>query len=219
VIERDYILRMFKLLGQALSRILFFKEIKRYDEALAEVDNAVKSILGLNIDMIERMPIAGLKDILGSDPALLHSKLCAAGALLKEKGEISEIQGKVDESMRLYMKSLSLFMEELPVFEDLEEEKGIRAIDFVIDKLKEYELSPEMKKRLAAYFEKMGRYDKLEDILFEITEEDRSFLQNGISFYERLLLKSDRELEEGHLPRNEVQDGITELQKKLIANT
>ncbi len=215
MIERDYILRMFSLLGQALSRILFFKEIKKYDDGLVEIDNAAKTLLGLNIDMIERMPIDGLKGILGSDKQLLLPKLHAAGTLLKERGDILELQENCDESVSAYMKSLSLFMEETSASEDFADEQGIRTIDFVIDKLKDYELPVELKQGLAAYFEKLKRYDRVEDIIFEIVEPDADFIQYGISIYERLLLKSDAELEEGHLPRNEVQDGLADLRKKM----
>lgn len=216
MIERDYILRMFNLLGQALARILFFKEIKEYDEALVEVDNATRSLLGLNVDMLERVPVAGLKDLLGSDPALLHSKLYASGALLKEKGEILELQNKEDESVGMYMKSLCLFMEAIPKFKDSDDEKAVSTTDFVINKLKDYELPVELKQRLATYFEKVGKYDKLEDIIFEIVEGGAGFLQFGVSSYERLLLRSDVELEAGHLPRDEVQEGLAELRKKLM---
>jgi tetratricopeptide (TPR) repeat protein len=208
---------MFNLLGQALSRILFLKEIKKYDEALVETDNAAKSILGLNIDAIERMPVGGLKSILGSDPAVLHSRFYTAGSLLKVRGEILEFQEKEDESVRLYMKSLSLFMEEFSAFEEFDGGKEIQAIDFVIEKLRDYELPLELKERLADYFEKMRRYDKLEDTIFEIIDEDVAFVQNGISFYERLLLKPDDELTDGHLPRNEVEDGLAELRNKLVS--
>lgn len=218
MIERDYILRMFKLLGQALARVLFFKEVKEYDAALAEVDKASQSLLGLNMDMIERMPVGGLKDVLGSDPSLLRSRLHVAGALLKEKGEILEFQGNEDECVRLYIKSLHLFMEEVPAREELEDERVVRTIDSAIDKLKDYELPIELKQRLPVYFENLGRYDKSEDVIFEIVEDNRGFLHDGISFYERLLLRSDAELEKGNLPRNEVEDGLAELQRKLTGN-
>lgn len=206
---------MFKLLGQAMARIFFFKEMREYDNALAEIDKSARAILGLNLDMVERMPVAGVKGVLGSDPALVHSKLYAAGALLKESGEISEIQNDEDESVRLYMKSLSLLIEELPVFEGSDDEKGKQTIDFVIGKLKDYELPIELKRKLAGYFEKIGRYDRSEDIIFEVVDEDAGFVPVGISFYERLLLKSDIELAEGHLPRNEVEDGLAKLRGKL----
>jgi Family of unknown function (DUF6483) len=217
MIERDYILRMFKLLGQALTRILFFKEIKEYDKALAEIDNGAQTIFGLNIEMLELMPIAGLKDILGADRTLLQSKFYTAATLLKEKGEILELQKKEDESVSLYLRSLHLFMAEASAFEDLDDKRGTETIDFVVNKLKEYDLPVELKQRLAVYYEKLGRFDKLDDVIFEIIEEDAGFVQDGILFYERLLLKSDSELEEGHLPRNEVKQGLADLQNRIAA--
>jgi hypothetical protein len=215
MIERDYILRMFKLLGQALSRILFFKETMQYDEALTEIDKAAKSILGLNMEMIERIPLGGLRDIVGSDRALLYSKLSSAGSLLREKGEIMELQGDEEGSVNSYLKALSLFMEEQLPFNDLDDGTPARAAEFVIGRLRNYEIPISLRKNLATYYEKRGQYDKLEDVIFEIVDEDGEFIQSGISTYERLLEKSDAELAAGHLPRNEVEDGLAELRGKL----
>ncbi|MCL5034707.1 MAG: DUF6483 family protein [Bacteroidetes bacterium] len=214
MLERDYILRMFQMLGQALSRIVFFKETKGYAQALVEIDKAAPAILGLSVDMIERIPVSGLRDVLGSDPALLHSKLYAAGVLLKEKAEILELQEESDGSARLYMKSLVLFVEDLSPLKDREDDREIKSIDFAIEKLKEYELPVELKHRLVLYFEIMGRYDQAENTVFEIVDDDRGYLKEGISFYERLLLKSDSELESGRLPRNEVEESLAVLQKR-----
>ena len=217
MIERDYILRLFNVLGRAVARMMFFRETKRYDEALAEIDNTAQALLGLNMKMIERMPAAGLKDVLGSDPALLQPKLYTTGVLLKEKGEILELQEKDGESVKRYMRSLQLFTEEIPQLKDFDNERGVRTIDFVIEKLRDYELPIDLRRRLALYFENLGRYDKSEDIIFEIVDEDPGFLQDGISFYERLLVKSDAELSDGHLPRNEVEESLSELRKKLMS--
>ncbi|MCL5267383.1 MAG: DUF6483 family protein [Bacteroidetes bacterium] len=206
---------MFQMLGRALSRIIFFKETKSYAEALTEINNAAPAILGLNMDMLERIPVSGLRDVLGSDPALLHSKLYAAGVLLKEKAEILELQEGWDESARLYMKSLVLFVDDLSALKDREDDREINSVDFVVDKLKDYELPVDLKQRLVLYFEITGRYDQAENTVFEIVEEDPGYLKEGISFYERLLLKSDSELESGRLPRNEVEESLAELQKRF----
>ena len=217
MIERDYIMRLFMVLGRAASRIMFFRETKKYDKALAEIDNAARTLLGLSLEMIERMPVAGMKDVLGSDPALLRPKLYTAGVLLKEKAETLALQKNEDQSVDLYMKSLYFFMDTVPELNDFGDTRGIQTIDFVIDKLRDYELPIDLRCRLAAYFENLGRYDKSEDVIFEIVDEDPRFLQDGISFYKRLLLKSDFELADGHLPRNEVEESLAQLRKKLMS--
>lgn len=212
--ERDYILRMFSMLGRALARIIFFKETKSFDAALLEIDNAGRSLLGLNTDTIERLPTEGLKSVLGSDPALLQSKLYTAGVLLKEKGEILELKDTESDSPALFLKSLRLMTEEIKGIEEVDGRKAIATIDAVIDRLKEYELPPDVKRRLVEYFGYSGRYDKSEDIIFEMVEQEPEFLQEGITFYEKLLSKSDAELESGHLPRNEVRDALDDLRRR-----
>ncbi len=210
MIERDYILRMFNLLGQALTRIFFFKEIREYDKALLEVDKSALSLLGLNAEMIGKLDTAGLSDLFGSDPALLDSKLFAAGTFMMERGEILAKQDREDESIGMYMKALDLFLKGQP----LQDMQADNRVDLTIDALKSYELPLAVRRKMVEYFERKGKFDRAEDVVFEIVNEDPGFLQEGISFYERLLLKSDRQLEEGDLPRNEVEDGLAELRKK-----
>lgn len=214
MLESDYILRMFSMLGRSLARILFFKETKSFDAALLEVDNTGLSLLGLNTDTLERLPTSGLKDILGSDPALLQSKLYTAGVLLKEKAEILDSMGKEGENAGMYMKSLRLMTEHIKGVEELDGKRGIATVDAVINRLNEYELPSDLKRRLVEYFEYSGRYDKSEDLIFEMVEDDPGFVPEGISFYERLLAKSDAELENGRLPRSEVEDALDELRRK-----
>jgi tetratricopeptide (TPR) repeat protein len=212
--ERDYILRMFTMLGRALARILFFKETKSYDAALLEIENSGLSFLGLNTETMERLPVDGLKDVLGTDPLLLQSRLYTAGVLLKEKAEILAAMGKEDDSVKLYLKSLRLLTAEIKGIDEIDDRKGIATVDSVIDKLNEYDIPDDLKRRLVEYYEVSSRYDKAEDLIFEIIESDPGFVPGGISFYERLLAMSDTELENGRLPRDEVLDALAALRKK-----
>ncbi len=209
--ESDYILRMFSMLGRALARIIFFRETKNYDAALLEVDNTGRSLLGLNTDTIERLPVSDLKNVLGSDPSLAQSRLYTAGVLLKEKGEILELKDEDSDSAGLYLKALRLMTDEIKGIEEVDGRKGIANVDAVIGKLKDYELPSDMKRKLIDYYEYSGRFDKAEDVIFEMVDESASFAGEGISYYERLLKRSDFELEAGHLPRAEAEDALREL--------
>ena len=209
--ESDYILRMFSMLGRALARIIFFRETKNYDAALLEIDNAGRSLLGLNTETIERLPVADLRNVLGSDPSLVQSRLYTAGVLLKEKGEILELKDKDSDSAGLFLKALRLMTEEIKGIAEIDGQKGIANIDAVVERLKDYELPTDMKRRLIDYFEYSGRFDKAEDIIFEMVDESPSFAGEGISYYERLLKKSDIELEAGRLPRAEAEEALREL--------
>ncbi len=199
------------MLGRALARIIFFRETKNYDAALLEVENTGRSLLGLDTDTIERLPVSDLKNVLGPDPALARSRLYTAGVLLKEKGEILELKDEDSVSAGLFLKALRLMTDTIKGIEEVDGQKGIYNVDSVIGKLKDYELPADMKRRLIDYYEYTARFDKAEDVIFEIVDESPSFAGEGISYYERLLKKSDSELETGHLPRTEAEDALREL--------
>jgi hypothetical protein len=74
-----------------------------------------------------------------------------------------------------------------------------------------------IKFKLFQYYELVGVYGKAEDILYELIEMKYSdILAEAKSFYLRLLDKSDQELIDGHLPREEVQEGLIQIEKKSV---
>jgi hypothetical protein len=72
---------------------------------------------------------------------------------------------------------------------------------------------------LMEHYERTGQFGKAEDALFAILDGDVDndlALNFGISFYERLLGKSDAQLTDGNLPRNEVEASLQELRDRKI---
>lgn len=202
------------MLGRALARIIFFRETKSFDAALLEIDNTGKSLLGLNTDTIERLPTEGLKSVLGSDPQLLQSRLYTAGVLLKEKGEILELKNEDADSAALFLKSLRLMTEEINGIEEVDGNKAMANVNSLVERLDAYELPPELKRRLIDYFVYTGRFDKAEDLIFEVIDEDPSFVNDAVSIYDRLLLKPDGVLDSGNLPRKEVEEALGDLRRR-----
>ncbi len=75
-------------------------------------------------------------------------------------------------------------------------------------------LPSETHQALLDYYEQFDLYDTAEELLFEWVESEpgnSEAIEAGITFYERLLLKSVEELEDGGLPRDEVEAGLEEL--------
>ncbi|HEY9165950.1 MAG TPA: DUF6483 family protein [Candidatus Kryptonia bacterium] len=208
MLSRDYIMRMTNLLAKALARVLFLKEIKNYEEALVEVEKTGSSLLGLDLEVFEKIPLANVKSLLGSDATIRQSKLFAAGMLLKEKAEIRESQGEEEDSVFLNLKSLELLVEELPDSKEFGEGKWKQGVELLVERIKGYDRPIELKRRLAAYYEFVGEYDRLENTVFDILESDPGFVSDGILIYERLSRKTDDELESGKLPRNEVMEAL-----------
>ncbi|MFL5697429.1 MAG: DUF6483 family protein, partial [Ktedonobacteraceae bacterium] len=84
------------------------------------------------------------------------------------------------------------------------------------------ELPLKTKIKIFRYFEKMGSYARAEDVLFEMVEgeekekepADNEVIEQGIAFYNRLLKKSDTDLKAGNLSREEVEEGLAQLESK-----
>jgi hypothetical protein len=78
------------------------------------------------------------------------------------------------------------------------------------------------KNKIFRYFEKMGSYARAEDVLFEMVEGEgeenepasNEITEQGIAFYNRVLKKSDTDLKAGNLSREEVEEGLTNLESK-----
>ena len=69
--------------------------------------------------------------------------------------------------------------------------------------------------RLVGYYEAKGRFGAAEDVLFDWRDSGEPGAgEAGESFYERLRSKTDAELEQGGLPRAEVEEGRRELLAK-----
>jgi hypothetical protein len=76
---------------------------------------------------------------------------------------------------------------------------------------------------LMQHYERTSQFAKAEDAFFELLESDPSnldLINFGITFYERLQRRSDRELQEGNLPRAEVDASLRALsERKAPAST
>ena len=213
MIERDYIMRMIQLLVQALLRILFLKKGEQYPEALNEIQKASKKLVGVELDVLRRLPDTQIIDLLSVDASLGIPKCYAAAILMKEEAEILELQKKTADSIDAYVKSLSLLTETAIHHNASFDSDHAAAIDLVTGKLNGVELPVHIHKKLFRYYEIARRYARAEDMVFEIIEKEPSFVEEGIRFYARLKSKRDGELTEGDLSRKEIEDGLKELQR------
>jgi Family of unknown function (DUF6483) len=214
MIERDYIMRMIQMLVQALIKIFSFKEKKDYPQALNEIQNASKSLIGVELDVIRRLSDVQIIDLLTLVKDFDGLKCYLAGVLLKEEADILELQGKEVDSVDTRMKSLSLLTEAVIEKGALLDSDHASAIDSVAAKLNHASLPVHIHKKVFHYYELIRQYGKAEDTVFEIIEKEPSFVQEGLLFYERLQKKSDDDLREGNLSRNEIAEGMIELRGK-----
>jgi hypothetical protein len=218
MLEQDYFMRMISRLSAVLAEVLFHKKAQQLEEARGGVHGGVRSLLGFDPDILHSFSDAQILELLNfrrsesstsGEPDV--AKCYAAAILLKEEAEIDMLEGKNAAGINTAAKALSLMLELF--LSDVVELPATAASDALIEMLSPYELPLHIGEKIFRYYELTRQYGKAEDILFELVERSRQFGKEGVKFYERLLQKSDGELQAGNLPRGEAEESAAELHK------
>jgi len=212
MLRKDYIMRLIEQLGVALERILALKHDGQTHQALKEIEQACEKYLGLDPRVISAASGEALLSLMSMGGSFDPRRAELLGELLREEGELYEMEGMTERSYWGYTRSLCLFLESLNLDPSLRTEENIEDTRFLLKRLARYELSPELKQRLFKYYEWTGEFGKAEDILFDLVARDPArWVSQGMEFYQRLRLLSDDELAAGGLARDELIDGMKEL--------
>jgi len=217
MINKDYILRMAEKFGRALAIILHLREYNKYEEALLYVDDQLLQATGLTSSFINSVSDEMLIQAISPLGVLNVEKCLWIAVLLKAEGEIYEKQAKTNESYYRYVRSLRLYLLLLPHEASLQDSNLANDIQELLNKLGEYELPIEIQEKLFSYYENVGKYDKAEDVLFDVLDTHSAngeMIERGRAFYTRLQARSDVELLMGNLSRTEVAEGSAQLEAK-----
>jgi len=220
MINKDYILRMAERFGRYLAIILRLREYNKQEEALLYIDELFLQTTGLTTGFINSASEEMLLNLISPLGVLNVEKCLWMAVLLQQEGDIYVELGKSNESYYRYLKALHLFLEVASHNGDVKDIDITMAIEDILNKLAEYELPLKTKNKIFRYFEKMGSYARAEDVLFEMVEGEENepasdeITEQGIAFYNRLLKKSDTDLKAGNLSRQEVEEGLVQLESK-----
>ncbi len=216
MIERDFFMRQISLLAQALAKVLFHKKKYEYPQAKKEIDGACKSLLGVGSDFVRQFSDVQLIEMFGKDVETTGVKYYILGLLLKEEAEIHHGENHEEESLLCFEKSLSLLLSAFNNRGAPIEPEHPAKINEVVHHLQVGDVPANVKEKLFAFYEFTGRYDKAEDVLFDLVAYDAQSIERGMEFYGRLLKKSEEDLTNGGLPRNEVIDGMRSLKERKL---
>ena len=82
----------------------------------------------------------------------------------------------------------------------------------LISKLSSTDFSDELNIKIIDYYEFSLKYSKAEDKIFDLLEIHNSEIKSkAISFYKKLITRSDEDLIKGNLNREEVEAGLEEI--------
>lgn len=216
MLYRDYLERLFEMFALALAKVSYLKEQMKYDEALLEITDSGKKIVGVDLNMLNYISDVDMLSLFNSDDPSNAGKFIVLAGLLNVKGDICFSLKNENEGFGCYVKSLVLYCEALKFDDIININDYFDKIEVLIEHLKEFDLPWNARKSMIYYYEVCGKYSKAEDVIFELADAgDEQIIKYGISFYNRLLLKTDEEIEKGNLSREEIESAIQEL-KSLI---
>ncbi len=217
MVNKDYILRMAEKFGRALAIILHLREYNKHEEALIYADDTLLQMTGLTSSFINSVSDEMLIQAISPLGMLNVDKCLWIAVLLKAEGEIYQEIGNSNESYYRFLKSLGLYLLALSHEATIQDTTLYNDIEELLNKLEDYELPLSMKEKLFPYYEQIGKYDKAEDVLFELIEADTAntaFFERGQAFYKRLRAKNDADLLLGNLSRDEVEEGLAQLEAR-----
>ena len=214
--QRDYILRVAEEFGRALAQVLYNREIKDYAAAQKLIDEQCKQAFGMGIGFMRSVPEKTLLSMLTSFDTLDAEKCWLLAILLKAEGDIYQDHENAGESYYSYVRSLNLVLEVLLLDTTISSRDVVPELENLLSRLGEFELPARTKLLLFRYFDQAGKYARAENVLFEMLEAgdpDGAILARGTAFYQQLKRKSDAALSAGNFSREQVEEGLSRLER------
>lgn len=221
MVQKDYLMRLIEQLGSVTAAMLRLKRSGEHYEVIQVAHEAVKVLLGLDLDEIESMRT---EDLIGlvrlarsgySSQLAVGTELVVIATLLQEVADAYAISSDPQRGDACRLKALDLYITVVTEEDDDLPQSAI-GVESLLDHFTNYKLPATTVERLWRYHEQMHQFARAEDRLFELLddcEDDQDLIERGVAFYTRLSVRSNTELQNGGLPRDEVLAGLDELQR------
>ncbi len=187
------------------------------EEAKEKVNKQLRRLVGLDMGTVDVFSFDSIAGLISKEMQYNAEKFIAFGSLMKLKGLISDKEDNQNAKLQYYEKSLEGFYKAYTEDDELTVKYLGEAAE-VADVLSNYELTLDIDKKSLKIYEYSKKFDKAEDTLFYMlrkTNNDGHIILEGMKFYNRLKEVDHNELKEGNLPIEEVEDGISELERRL----
>ena len=199
------------LVTEEVDKCIIDGDIKKAKE---RINKELKALVGIDIGTVDVFSFNSLDGLISKEMQYNAEKFIAFACLMKLQGQITK-----EETSRIqyYEKSLEGFFKAYTE-DDETNPKYLKDASEVADELSHYEFSIDMDKKILKIYELDNKLDKAEDTLFYMlrkTNNDGSIILEGMKFYNRLKVQDHEKLESGNLPIEEVEDGISELERRL----
>src|SRR5882762_595081 len=141
MIRRDYIMRLVAEMVQVLARVLSLKHRHEYDQALREIDVALRQLRDSGGGTSGECSLEDWIALCRKHEQAASGLLVAVGDLLKEQGDVFALQGRAAESHRARALALGLLLEALLSQETFVTAELLAKVDQLLDATREGSLS------------------------------------------------------------------------------
>ncbi|MFD0619845.1 DUF6483 family protein [Paenibacillus sp. GCM10027629] len=210
--QRDYLVRLIEEMTSVLGKVMGLRQDNKLTEAEWEIDELLQRKFRLRGPLLQSLSAEDLIKMITFNGVLESDRLHGVALLIKQQAMIEEKRQDIEKAAQLRIKALHLLAyastQGYPV-------KWVKTCDEIGELealLQGVYLSNALHRLLWEHYEGIGNYAKAEDHLFHLYHRDPDILSEGIAFYNRLLGQADEALEQGRLPREEVQQGLAQLQ-------
>ncbi len=212
--QRDYFMRMIQQMTEAIGQIMQLRKEHKQEEGLLLLDELLEKHFHLSRKLISSLSDEDLVKVVSRNGMIDAEQLQAIALLLKQEALLQNDLGRERESYGSAVRSLRLFlrlsiMKAEPIAGEINGQ-----IEELCSLLKPYELPLSAKRLLLEWHEAEGRYDQVENIMYELIEDSVMPAADAAVIYRRLLELDDMQLEAGGLPREEALQGLKELNVK-----
>ncbi|MFC5704377.1 DUF6483 family protein [Cohnella faecalis] len=215
MLERDFLMRMIAQSAKALGVIMGLREQKKPDEALVLVDDYLSRELRLKSRIAMGLSDDNLLKMLSVGDVVNGESVAVLSAFLQEEAELLSDLGRTEASVPRFEKALRLNLFLLKQNADPDNWDTRPRVDRLLASLDGYDWEPETYRAVMDWHEREGRYAEAENTLFELQNVSVASNEDGTSFYQRLALLTDEELEAGGLSRFELESGLREWNSLL----
>ena len=222
MIQRDYILRMIEEFRRVVEVIMAYRSEGRWQEVAATVDEQFQRLVGVPAQEATHLAETDLTARLmrGEATQVVRDKMLFLIRLFKEAGDAAVAQDRLEEGHNLLSRGLELRVGTYWGEEPSEHADFAPPVEAFTGALAGTTIPPRTQAMLMHHYEKTGAFAKAEDALYALLEAapgNLEVVQWGITFYERLQMRSNDTLEAGNLPRSELDAGLAELKARKAA--
>jgi hypothetical protein len=208
MLSEDYLVRQIMQFASVIAKIMGLKMGGQYQVALEVIDQSLGELLGISAELANLLDDESLYKALTINEVLDLERLGMVAELFKEKGDILNLQKQKMESDNCYLRSLNGYLLISSNKDSSQSNELSQKIDELILKLMNYDLPEKTILDLFCYYENEGKYAKAENILsllVNLPKVNADIQSEMISFYKRLLLKSQKELSAGGIEEKRIR--------------